>query len=377
MTGACIGLRAARLVNKSVVRLRGPDSFPYLQLFLTNDIRHLFGGDDGRKHCLYSHLINSNGRTLVDVFVYKPFEESVDRSISRKLVLAPFHVDDFGSGGYETDEVLLETPSKLSPALIRMLLALKLRKRLTVEPYEMDVWTLYPGSDQTPLPYFPATSSPDIIISPDPRLPFLGYRMLSRLSLKSLAQVRQLLSLSESDVVEESATQYQSFLHSNGVGEGEEDHPHAQGYPLESNADILNGMCFTKGMHAGDWVTGRNVRRGVEYRLLPIRISDKSSSKLLASGSALWFPNGELAGKVRSMSGVFGLASLHWKNIARAQTKSSETIIRLVHEESKLTVECHIPDWWYMGVKALPDDHKNRFLLPLNNLKPAFNARAD
>lgn len=371
-----IGLRAARLVNKSVVRIRGPDSFPYLQLFLTNDIRHLIGGDGGRKHCLYSHLINSNGRTLVDVFVYKPFEETVEKSITRKLVLAPFHVDDFGTGGYETDELLIEAPAKLSPALIRMLMALKLRKRLTVEPYEMDVWTLYPGSDQNPLPYIPATSSPDIIISPDPRLPFLGCRILSRLPLKSLAQVRQLLSLDESDVIEEKAIEYQSFLHSNGIGEGEEDNPHALGYPLEANADILNGMCFTKGMHTGDWVTGRSVRKGIECRLLPIRISNKSCSKLLSSGSALLFPNGELAGQVRSMSGVFGLASLHWKKFARLQSKSSEAV-KLVHVESELTVECHIPDWWHMGVRALPDDHKNRFLLPLNTLKPRFKARAD
>lgn len=366
MTGVTVC--AAKLVNKSILRLYGPDSFAYLQLFLTRDIRHLVGGEEGRKHCIYSHITNTNGRSLVDVFVYKPFTESTERSISRRLVLAPFHVDDFATGGHQTDELLIECPARLAASLNRMLFAMKIRKKLTIEPYDMHIWSIYP---KEPVHLndadikLPEVSSTDMVISRDPRLPFLGYRILSRLPLTNLSQLQQTLFLRDVDLVEHSVNQYQSHLHSHGVGEGPDDHPHALAFPLQCNADVLNGVSFTKGLHTGDWLTGRNVRRGVDERLMPVTMTGGESGLLLPAGSVLLLPDGREIGTIRHMSGNSGLACMRWKDVMRVMRQAGRNgrgpEVELVHETTGYRLETRMPDWWTRGVTGLPAGHPGRF----------------
>ena len=364
---SAIKLCATKLTNKSILRLRGPDSFPYLQLFLTGDIRNLIGGDDGRKHCLYSHLVNTNGRTLVDLFVYKPFTEPPERSMTRNLVLAPFHIEKFATGGYETDELLIECPSSLASALSRMLFAMKIRKKLTIESYNMDIWSVYPDDPVTfgdSSVELEEMSSPDFVLSRDPRIPNLGYRILSRLPIERTSDLRKMLSLGECELVQRSVQQYQCRLHSLGVGEGPDDHPHAFAYPVECNADILNGMSFMKGMHAADWLTGRNVRRGVRERLMPVILQnyEKEKRTILPPGSPLLLPDGSQIGVIRSMSGKNGLASLRWKQVARDENTG---VRELVHETTGCRLETRVPSWWRQGVAGLPAGHPARFPVPV------------
>lgn len=359
-----LALCATKLVNKSIVRLRGPDSFPYLQLFMTADIRHLIGGEDGRKHSIYSHLTNTNGRTLVDVFVYKPFCESVERSISRRLVLAPFHIDDFATGGHETDELLIECPARLAPSLSRMLFAMKIRKKLTVETFKTNIWTVYPKApmDQNDTGVsLTEMSSADFVLSRDPRLPFLGYRIVSRLPVDTLTDLRKFLLLGDDEVMEQSVKEYHSFLHSYGVGEGPDDHPHGVAFPIECNADILNGMSFMKGLHTSAWLTGRNVHRGVTHRLMPVTLthSDPGKGLSIPAGSILRLANGTEIGTIRSMSGNHGLASIRWKDVVRAAGR-----LNVRHELTGCRLEARIPDWWARGVTGLPDGHSAQFLVP-------------
>lgn len=362
---------ATKLVNKSILRLYGPDSFAYLQLFLTGDIRHLIGGDGGRKHSIYSHIMNTNGRSLVDIFVYKPFSESAERSMTRRLVLAPFHVDDFATGGHQTDELLIECPARLAASLNRMLFAMKIRKKLTIEPYDMHIWSIYPKE-----PVFlndsgielPEVSSTDVVISRDPRLPFLGYRILSRLPLNNLSQLQETLFLGDIDLVEQSVNQYQSHLHLHGVGEGPDDHPHGLAYPLECNADILNGMSFMKGLHTGAWLTGRNVRRVVDERLMPVTVTAGGIGQLLPAGSVLRLPDGKEMGTIRHMSGHSGLACLRWKEVMRVMKRSGPEV-ELVHKSTGCRLETRIPDWWRRGVTGLPAGHPGRFPTSLTAAK--------
>lgn len=360
---SAVKLFATKLVNKSILRIRGPESFSYLQLFLTNDIRNLIGGEGGRKHCIYSHLLNTNGRTLVDLFVYKPFSEPVERSLTRNLVLAPFHIDTFATGGYETDELLLECPSSLAAALNRMLFAMKIRRKLTIESYDMDIWSVYPANPVTRDDIdLEEVSSPDFVLGRDPRLRRLGYRILSRVPIETIADLSRMLSLGERELVQRSVLQYQSRLHSLGVGEGPDDHPHGFAYPIECNADILNGMSFMKGMHAGDWVCGRNVRYGISNRLLPVTLCnhEKDKGMVLPAGSSLLSPDGTHMGGIRSMSGKNGLALLNWKRMTRERTG----VWQLVHEMTGYRLETRIPAWWRQGVAGLPAGHARRFLVP-------------
>ena len=240
-----------------------------------------------------------------------------------------------------------------------MLFAMNVKKKLTIEACEMDVWSLFPADAATfshSATDLKEVSSADIVISRDPRLPFLGYRILSRLPVKSLASLQSLLCLSSCELEQRSSREYRQFLHSHGVGEGPEDHPHGLAFPMECNADLLNGMSFTKGMHTGDWLTGRNLKRGIRERLMPVRLEDGSEGKELARGSQLRLQDGTVIGVIRSISGTSGLACLQWKQVARAGGR-----LQVVHEMTGRQLETRVPDWWRRGVMGLPFGHPRRF----------------
>jgi hypothetical protein len=252
-----------------------------------------------------------------------------------------------------------------------MLFAMKIRKKVTIEQCDVHVWSVYPN-DPFSLPYHPLNmdevSSPDFVLSRDPRIPaVLGYRILSRLPISYISDVRKVLSLGEEELVQQSVRQYQRMLHTLGVGEGPADHPHGYVYPMECNADILNGMSFMKGMHTGDWLTGRNVRRGVDFRLLPVTLSNtgNNSHRSLPPDSAITLPDGSPVGVIRSMNGTTGLASLRWKQVFRELNAGSG---ELVHGITGSKLQTGLPFWWRQGVAGLPADHPKRFPVPAQYL---------
>jgi folate-binding Fe-S cluster repair protein YgfZ len=70
-------LSAYDLTNyRSLVSVKGPDSDSFLQNLITNDIRFLKNDILPRKS-IYSMILNSRGRIMYDVIVYRP-EISVD-----------------------------------------------------------------------------------------------------------------------------------------------------------------------------------------------------------------------------------------------------------------------------------------------------------
>jgi folate-binding Fe-S cluster repair protein YgfZ len=331
----------------------------------------LIGGENGRLHCLYSHLINSNGRTLVDVFVYKPSTESTDVSINRNLVLAPFHVDSFGSGGLETDQLLIECPSKMGKALARMFFAMKIRKKVTIEEYDTNIWSLIPhdtGLWKEHHQRIQETSSSDIVVSKDPRIPVFGFRVVSSLPIDNISSLSQFLGLQDEEVQEASLSEYQRFCYSLGVGEGDTDHPEGFAYPLECNADFLNGVSFQKGMFTGDWITGRNYRKGVKSRLMPIIFPGVTDKQLKSNQVAPWTQlslEGESVGVIRNLNGNIGLACIEQRLLFNKYLKKrSNQYFELKHVLSNLSVLSYTPSWWRLNNRRLPSNETPVTLIP-------------
>ena len=369
---SCIKFLATRLTNRSVVRLTGPDTLPFVQTFLTNDLRHLIGGETGRLHCLYSHLINTNARTLVDVFVYKPSIESTDISINRNIVLAPFHVDNFGTGGRETDQLLIECPKRLSAALTRLFFAMKIRRKITVEEYKANIWTLVPHDTSLWKQHrerLQETSSADIIISRDPRLPSLGLRVVSSLPTDSLTSLRQILHLKENEVQETTITEYNKFRYRLGVSEGDVDHPEGFCYPLECNADFLNGLSFKKGMFTGDWVIGRNYRKGVKTRIMPISFPGITTEELKRRHVVPWTElslDGQVVGVIRNRIHSLGIASIEQRPLFNRclNHEDARQEVELTHVLSGLPVLTWIPFWWHLKNRRLVSGETPVTLIP-------------
>jgi len=293
--------------------------------------------------------------------------------MERNLVLAPFHVDTFGTGGRETDQILLECPRSLSVALSRLLFAMKVKRNIKIEQYDSHVWSLVPQDTsmwQEHMSRIPETSSEDMIVSRDPRLPFLGYRILSSLPIDSFSGLRSLLGLQPEEIEEASLQQYTKFRFRLGIGEGEVDHPEGLAYPLECNADFLNGLSFRKGMFTGDWVTGRNYRKGVKTRIMPIAFPDLDSKQLdrhmVAPWTELSFPDGEPIGIIRNRVDTYAIAAIQQRPLFNKclKDKSFGKEMKLIHTISGLPVLTWIPFWWQSFDRRLPSSETRVTSIP-------------
>lgn len=354
---------ATKLINKSILRVHGSDSLPYLQTFLTNDIRHITPCSG--RHCLYSHVINSTGRSLADVFVYQPKISIVDQSAQRNLVLAPFYSEDFGQGGLETDEALIECDNSIADGLRRMLLAMKIRKRVFVEKLvDKQVWVVYPDryACGTKFPSFLQVNE-EVIIVQDPRLPCLSLRIVAPSEWNSSNLQEATKSGTELEVSR--LSQYEKYRYQTGISEGSKEHPQGHLFPLECNADLLNGISFKKGLFAGDWITGRNYRKGVFARIVPFELGNSTREELdlVAPDTSLIDSTNYEIGVIRGRRGRIGLASV----VCNQLKYNKETTF--VHKTSGIQGSCWIPSWWPKMVQRvdennLPDGISNSHTIP-------------
>ena len=67
-----LSFKASKLTNRKLVKLKGRDSFRFLQGMVTNDVRSIYSNlfNHFNHHCMYTFLLNSNGRVVADMFVY-------------------------------------------------------------------------------------------------------------------------------------------------------------------------------------------------------------------------------------------------------------------------------------------------------------------
>jgi len=293
-------LHCVALKSRGILKVSGQHSYKLLQGLVTNDVEAFRASD---KTALYSAMLNSHGRVLFDVILYKALGEEA------------------------TSDLFVECDKKVLAEVEKHLKMYKLRCKVDFENMtdSLQVWAVF-GEDME------NCDNPDMLVSTeDPRLEDLGRRVI--------------LPAGESPCTEEESAEIwgENVYHEKraklGVPEGLEEIPQNSALPLEFNLDFMKGVDFHKGCYLGQELTARTHHTGViRKRVLPFEI--KTAESEVEAGDALITPIGRSAGKVLQVHGQYGLGLVRldaMKNGKRLQIKSDGGVIEL---------QGYFPSWW-------------------------------
>ncbi|XP_040026532.2 iron-sulfur cluster assembly factor IBA57, mitochondrial [Gasterosteus aculeatus] len=301
-----------QLPHRTVLRVRGEDTRPFLQGIITNDVELL---EEPGLAALYSHMLNVQGRTLYDVMLYS--------------------LKEAGGG----QGVFLECDSTIKDSILKHLKIYKLRRKVTIDPCpELSVWAVLSkqknaGQEASK----PELSSPDqaLVWDADPRTQEMGWRLVLESQVDPLDIIA---SCQKGDTAE-----YHRHRYSIGLPEGVRDLPPGVALPLESNLVYMQGISFSKGCYIGQELTARTHHTGVvRKRLMPVRLSAPVQD--LEEGAALQTQSGKPAGKHRAAVGQLGLSLIR---LAHAK----ETLTLKSSDDTTVALEASVPDWWPKDVK--------------------------
>ncbi|KAK4030394.1 hypothetical protein OUZ56_023393 [Daphnia magna] len=285
-------VNAQELKERGIVKVSGTDTGPFLQGLMTNDIRHL---DEKNKYSMYCMFLNTQGRILYDAIIYSPDE----------------------SGSY-----LIECDTECLQPLVKHLSMFRVRRKITVTVEEkMKPWVLF---DQPP-----EDLSKEVILSKDPRVKELGWRVVID-SSKSVSQLIKNLCVEKTD-------RYTELRYQLGIGEGHRDMPPGTCFPLEYNCDYLHGVSFHKGCYLGQELTARTYHTGViRKRLMPVVFQQPPDPVHLET--TVTDENGSRVGKLRGhLHGtIYGVGLL------RIQQALSASQLKI----GTNSINTHRPTWW-------------------------------
>ena len=197
----------ARLDDRALIRVSGPDARAFLQGLLTQDVETLAPGE-----LRFGALLSPPGRLLFDLFLWG-----------------------------EADAVVLDVAADRRNALLQRLAMYRLRAQVTIEPDDRPVLVTWGGA------------LPDGFVI-DPRIPGLGGRTFGA----DLAP-------------DATGNDWQAHRLALGIPDPDGDAPSDKTWPIEANFDLLNGIDFRKGCFVGQETTSRMKRRGaIKTRMLPI-----------------------------------------------------------------------------------------------------------
>lgn len=289
------------LKQRSLIRVAGSEASEFLQGLITNDINHLGQSPGGS---MYSMFLNTKGRVLYDTIIYR---------------------------NADSDNYLIECDKAASNSLVKHLKLYRVRRKIDISPLENEysVHALFSVNfhfDKLSEHYqklegivvpcdklkntLPETSGrtkvyKDLTIFKDPRGMELGSRIISKID----ANVKKELSEIVDNINDPTSDKnYKIFRYYLGLGEGTEDLPPQNCFPLECNCDYLHGVSFHKGCYIGQELTARTYHTGVvRKRLMPLYFS-KLPKKLPKESTIIH--EGVNLGKLRGLEGNVGLALL-------------------------------------------------------------------
>ena len=236
--------KLAHLPSRAVIEVSGQDRVAFLQGLVSNDVAKAAPGQ-----AVWAALLTPQGKWLADFFVTA-----------------------------EADCLLLDVEASQQDLLVQRLTRFRLRSNVAVQPL---VRLVYAGWD--------GPAPPDA--APDPRLPGVGWRLLSETPAPAV-----------------NAREDEWDLHrlSLGLPDGSRDLEAGKTTLLEANFDELNGISWTKGCYMGQELTARTRYRGLlKRRLFPVEIDGPlppPGAPILAAGAEV--------GVMRSGRGTRGLALL-------------------------------------------------------------------
>ncbi len=218
-------LHIAPLTDRAVIRVHGPETWPFLQGLLTNDVETLTPGNT-----MWAGMLSPQGKALFELMLHHE----------------------------HPDSILIDVAADRAQALIQRLTMYKLRRNVTVAPTELTVCAAWGGDSGYPQ---------------DSRLPELGARWISAAenhpapdALAAYHRHRRMLGVPDACEIGIDKTLW-----------------------LETNAAELNGVSFSKGCYVGQENTARmHYRDKIRRRLLPIALTDvpTGDGKVRADGEA-------------------------------------------------------------------------------------------
>ncbi|XP_071782627.1 iron-sulfur cluster assembly factor IBA57, mitochondrial [Centroberyx gerrardi] len=301
------------LPHRTVFKIQGQDTSPFLQGIITNDMG-LF--EEPEHRAMYSHMLNVQGRTLYDIMLYSLKEAEA------------------GCG------VLLECDSTVKDSILRHLKVYKIRRKVTLSPCpELSVWAVLPRQ-KTPGQEVgkPEISAPEkaLVWEADPRTEAMGWRLV----LDSQVDPLDVIASCQQGDTEE----YHRHRYAIGLPEGVKDLPPGVALPLESNLVYMQGISFSKGCYIGQELTARTHHTGVvRKRLMPVRLSAPVED--LEEGASLHTQSGKAAGKHRAGVGELGLSLIR-------MALSKEVLALKSSDDTTVTLEASVPDWWPKDLKT-------------------------
>ncbi|KAM8838908.1 putative transferase CAF17 homolog, mitochondrial [Synchiropus picturatus] len=294
-----------RLTHRTLLKVQGPDTGPFLQGIITNDVGVL---EEPSRRLLYCHMLNAQGRTLFDVLLY-----------SLKSA-------DLGGG------VLLECDSSMKESLLKHLKVYKIRRKVTLDACpELSVWTVLAplkteGQEVSGAQLSSAGNA--LMCEPDPRTRDMGWRLVLDEQVDPLHVLR---SCQKGDLQE-----YHKHRYAIGLPEGVKDLPPGVALPLESNLVYMQGISFSKGCYIGQELTARTHHTGVvRKRLMPVRLSVPVHH--MEEGAVLQTASGKPAGKYRGGVGELALGLVRLAHAREPLTSPSDGTV---------TLEAVVPQWW-------------------------------
>ena len=219
--------RTARLDDRALLRVTGPEARAFLNRLLSQEVETLAPGD-----LRHAALLTPQGRVLYDLFL-------------------------FG----EEDGVVVDVAASAREALLARLSLFKLRAAVEIAPDDGGVHALW-GTDDAPEGW-----------RRDPRTPHAGWRFAGDGPPPADAPV----------VTAADAHAHRFDL---GLAEAVADGLSDRAYATELNLDLLHGVDFSKGCFVGQETTSRMKRRGgMRIRVLPLDVEGAAARAEVLAGS--------------------------------------------------------------------------------------------
>ncbi|TNE61857.1 MAG: folate-binding protein [Alphaproteobacteria bacterium] len=239
-----------RLENRGLIRLSGEGVRDFLQGLVTNDVRKAASGQ-----AVYAALLTPQGKFLFDM-----------------IIMA------------DGDDLLLDVEAERKADLFRRLMMYRLRAKIDItdESETLSVWAVFGDA--------PATG----LVVPDPRAADLGWRLV-------------LPAGTTPDGTPLPMDAYEQKRLSLGVPDSSRDMQVDKYFWLETAAERLNGVSFTKGCYVGQELTARMKHRTTLKKLLvPITVAGGAPE----AGTPVLTSDGKDAGEVRTTCSENALAYL-------------------------------------------------------------------
>ncbi len=237
--------RLLQLENRGVIRLSGPDGRSLLQGLITNDVDKI-----DAETAVYAGLLTPQGKFLFDMIIVA-----------------------------DGEDLLLDVEAALKSDLMRRLMMYRLRAAVEIIDEPSNVWALFDGEPEHGVSY------------PDPRHKSLHKRIISADNPAPEAE-----ALTYGD--------YEQRRIRHGVPDGSRDMAVEKYFWLETGAEKLNGVSFTKGCFVGQELTARMKHRmALKKQLVPFKIVGNAQE-----GDTIITDNGKTAGEIRTVSNGYALA---------------------------------------------------------------------